>query len=498
MFELRAIEKRFDAVVALNGAHLQVQPGEIRALLGSNGSGKSTMIKVLAGLVNPNSGEVLIDGEPVKILNGQVSRKLGIATAFQDLSLIPTMSVRDNILLGNEPRNKFGMVDKKAANELIDSLLKRFKINCDPDAYVQTLMPSVQTMLEVAKAVALKPRLLLLDEVTASLHYDEIEVLFSVMRELKEEGVAMLYVTHRMNEVFQVCDTTTIMRSGETVTEGKMSDFTLDDIVYYMTGQRPEADAAGSVEHHVEEKEEDVVLDVKGMTVFPKVRDLSMRAYKGEIVGIGGLQGQGQSEFIRALLGAEVIEDGTMVYDGKEVKFTSPTQAVANGMGFISGERNREAMFPLRTIEENILAGKVAKGKLFADMRPKDNRAFANDAVEKYSIKIGDLRHPANSLSGGNQQKLVVARWIAMNPKLLLLDDPTKGVDIHSRQEIHRILRQCADEGMTVIISSSESEELLSVSDRIYVFYEGAVSAVLAGENKTPEALVAAMMGMTE
>lgn len=498
MFELRAIEKRFDAVVALNGAHLQVQPGEIRALLGSNGSGKSTMIKVLAGLVNPNSGEVLIDGEPVKILNGQVSRKLGIATAFQDLSLIPTMSVRDNILLGNEPRNKFGMVDKKAANELIDSLLKRFKIDCDPDAYVQTLMPSVQTMLEVAKAVALKPRLLLLDEVTASLHYDEIEVLFSVMRELKEEGVAMLYVTHRMNEVFQVCDTTTIMRSGETVTEGKMSDFTLDDIVYYMTGQRPEADAAGSVEHHVEEKEEDVVLDVKGMTVFPKVRDLSMRAYKGEIVGIGGLQGQGQSEFIRALLGAEVIEDGTMVYDGKEVKFTSPTQAVANGMGFISGERNREAMFPLRTIEENILAGKVAKGKLFADMRPKDNRAFANDAVEKYSIKIGDLRHPANSLSGGNQQKLVVARWIAMNPKLLLLDDPTKGVDIHSRQEIHRILRQCADEGMTVIISSSESEELLSVSDRIYVFYEGAVSAVLAGENKTPEALVAAMMGMTE
>ena len=498
MFELRAIEKRFDAVVALNGAHLQVQPGEIRALLGSNGSGKSTMIKVLAGLVNPNSGEVLIDGEPVKILNGQVSRKLGIATAFQDLSLIPTMSVRDNILLGNEPRNKFGMVDKKAADELIDSLLKRFKIDCDPDAYVQTLMPSVQTMLEVAKAVALKPRLLLLDEVTASLHYDEIEVLFSVMRELKEEGVAMLYVTHRMNEVFQVCDTTTIMRSGETVTEGKMSDFTLDDIVYYMTGQRPEADAAGSVEHHVEEKEEDVVLDVKGMTVFPKVRDLSMRAYKGEIVGIGGLQGQGQSEFIRALLGAEVIEDGTVVYDGKEVKFTAPTQAVANGMGFISGERNREAMFPLRTIEENILAGKVAKGKLFADMRPKDNHAFANDAVEKYSIKIGDLRHPANSLSGGNQQKLVVARWIAMNPKLLLLDDPTKGVDIHSRQEIHRILRQCADEGMTVIISSSESEELLSVSDRIYVFYEGAVSAVLAGENKTPEALVAAMMGMTE
>lgn len=496
MFELRAIEKRFDAVVALNGAHLQVEPGEIRALLGSNGSGKSTMIKVLAGLVNPNNGQVLIDGKPVEIHNGQDSRRLGIATAFQDLSLIPTMSVRDNILLGNEPRNKFGMVDKKAADELIDSLLQRFNIDCDPNAYVQTLMPSVQTMLEVAKAVSLKPRLLLLDEVTASLHYDEIEVLFSVMRELKAEGVAMLYVTHRMNEVFEVCDTTTIMRSGETVTEGKMSDFTLDDIVYYMTGQRPETESKGEG-HVVEEDEGDILLNVKRMTVFPKVRNLSMKAYKGEIVGIGGLQGQGQSEFIRALLGAEAIEDGVIKYDGQEISFKSPAQAVKNGMGFISGERNREAMFPLRTIEENIIAGKVAKGKLFTYMSPKANHAFANEAVDKYNIKIGELYHPANSLSGGNQQKLVVARWIAMQPKLLLLDDPTKGVDIHSRQEIHRILRQCADEGMTVIISSSESEELLSVSDRIYVFYEGAVSAVLSGSSKTPEMLVAAMMGMT-
>ena len=495
MFELRAIEKRFDAVVALNGAHLKVEPGEIRALLGSNGSGKSTMIKVLAGLVNPNGGQIMIDGEQVEIHNGQDSRRLGIATAFQDLSLIPTMSVRDNILLGNEPCSKLGVVDKKACDELIDSLLKRFHIDCDPNAYVQTLMPSVQTMLEVAKAVSLKPRLLLLDEVTASLHYDEIEVLFSVMRELKAEGVAMLYVTHRMNEVFQVCDTTTIMRSGETVTEGKMSDFTLDDIVFYMTGQRPDKESKSA--EHVAEAGGEVLLDVKDLAVYPKVRDLNLRACKGEIVGIGGLQGQGQSEFIRALLGAEPIQDGTIEYDGKKIAFRSPTQAVKAGMGFISGERNREAMFPVRTVEENILAGKVAKGKLFAYMTPKSNHAFANNVVEKYSIKIGALDHPANSLSGGNQQKLVVARWIAMQPKLLLLDDPTKGVDIHSRQEIHRILRQCADEGMTVIISSSESEELLSVSDRIYVFYEGCVSAVLEGANKTPEQLVAAMMGMT-
>lgn len=496
MFELRAIEKRFDAVVALNGASLHVEPGEIRALLGSNGSGKSTMIKVLAGLVNPNGGEILVDGKPVEINSGEDSRRLGIATAFQDLSLVPTMSVRDNILLGNEPCNRLGLVDKKAADQKINALLERFHIDCDPNAYVQTLMPSMQTMLEVAKAVALKPRLLLLDEVTAALHYDEIAVLFSVMRELKEEGIAMIYVTHRMNEVFEICDSTTIMRSGETVTEGKMSDFTLDDIVYHMTGQRPDKDKK-SAAHHYEKEDGELLLDVKNLEMYPKVRDLSVRAYMGEIIGIGGLQGQGQPEFIRALLGAEPHEGGTIEYCGKPVNFKSPAEAVRNGVGFISGERNREAMFPVRSVEENILAGKVAKGPLFAYMTPKSNHAFANDAVEKYSIKIGALEHPANSLSGGNQQKLVVARWIAMQPKLLLLDDPTKGVDIHSRQEIHRILRQCADEGMTVIISSSESEELLSISDRVYVFYEGCVSAMLEGDSKTPEALVAAMMGMT-
>lgn len=496
MFELRGIEKRFDAVQALNGASLHVEPGEIRALLGSNGSGKSTMIKVLAGLVSPNSGEILFNGQPVTIRSGVDSRKLGIATAFQDLSLVPTMSVRDNILLGNEPIAKMGLVDRKASNQLIDDLLKRFHIECDPDAYVQTLMPSAQTMLEVAKAVSLKPKLLLLDEVTAALHYDEIAVLFSVMRELKAEGLAMIYVTHRMNEIFEICDTATIMRSGETVAEGSTKDMTLDDIVFYMTGQRPEAQKK-HVSHDYELEGGELVLDVKDLEVFPRVRDLSFKAYKGEIVGIGGLQGQGQPEFIRSLLGAEAIQNGTIEYCGKEIHFKSPAEAVNHGMGFISGERNREAIFPLRSVEENILAGKVAKGPLFEYMSQKSNHAFANNAVDKYSIKIGSLTHPANSLSGGNQQKLVVARWIAMEPTLLLLDDPTKGVDIHSRQEIHRILRQCADNGMTVIISSSETEELLDISDRVYVFYEGCVSAMLAGEHKTPEALVTAMMGMT-
>ena len=496
MFELRGIDKRYDAVVACRNASLQVAPGEIRALLGSNGSGKSTLVKVLAGVVKPNAGEILIDGQRVTIHSGEDSRRLGIATAFQDLSLIPTMTVLDNILLGVEPRGALGMVDRGRARREVVALLDRFHVSCDPDAYVQTLMPSLQSMVEVAKAVYARPRLLLLDEVTAALHRDEVQLLFGVLREIREQGTAIIYVTHRMNEIFQICDTATIMRSGETLAHTSIRDITLDEIVYHMTGQRPDAQDLHGAEATDHEGRE-VVLEVEGLALFPKVRDISLKAYRGEIVGIGGLEGQGQPEFIRALLGVTHPEEGVIRYLGQEVRFRSPADAVNHNIGFISGERNREAMFPDRSVGENIFAGRAVKGALFSLVTPRAIREFAQAAVDRYNIVVGSLEHPASSLSGGNQQKLVVARWIAMNPTLLLLDDPTKGVDIHSRREIHRILRQCADDGMTIILSSSENDELLEIADRVYLFYEGRVSGMLSGTAKTAERLVAAMMGMT-
>ena len=497
MLEMKGIDKRFGAVVALNKASLTVKEGEIAALAGSNGSGKSTLIKVLAGLVAPNAGEIYIDGVKKVIHNGTDSTREGIATAFQDLSLIQTMSVKDNILLGCELVTKSGMVDEKTSRVMVQELLDRFHIDCDPDDYVQTLMPSTQSMLEVAKAVFRKPKILLLDEVTASLHYDEIATLFQVMRELKEEGISMVYVTHRMNEIFEICDTITIMRSSETVTSGNVADFTLDDIIYYMTGARPEhASAVPGGPAAAEDRE--LVLDVRDISIYPKVKDISLQAYKGEIVGIGGLEGQGQPEVIRSILGAVRPQSGTIQFLGKTVKFKEPADGVKAGIGFISGDRNKEAIFDIRTIMENIFAGNAARESLFAYLSARKVRKFSEDAVKKYNIKVGKLKDPASSLSGGNQQKLVVARWIAMNPNLLLLDDPTKGVDIHSRQEIHEILKECAANGMTVIISASDTEELLNISDRIYVFYEGRVAAQLAGENKTPEHLVSAMMGVKE
>lgn len=496
MFEMRGITKSFDAVQALKGASLTVKPGEICALLGANGSGKSTMVKVLAGLVKPDSGEIISEGKPVRIQTARDSKQLGIATAFQDLSLIPAMSVLDNIKLNCETVGRFGIVDTKKDRRDVEALLKQFHIDCDPDAYVQTLMRSTQSMLEVAKAVFAKPKLLLLDEVTATLHKDEIDVLFSILRKLRDEGTAIIYVTHRMKEIAELCDSAVIMRNGETICGMGRDDLgDLDRIVYHMTGKYPEK-AQKQVRTETVAHEDEPLIEIKNLQYAPKVRDISMEAYRGEIVGIGGLDGQGQSELIRLLLGEFHAESGAIRYKGQEVRFKNPAEAVKNNIGFISGERNREAIFDRRTIGENIYVGNSARGKLFRFIGNRAIRRFSREAVEKYNIKIGELDDPASSLSGGNQQKLVVARWIALMPDLLLLDDPTKGVDINSRWEIHRIIKECVKQGMTVIVSSSDNDELMDLSDRIYVFYEGKVAAMLSGAEKTQERLVAEMMGV--
>lgn len=498
MLKMQGITKSFDAVKALKNASLSVKPGEIRALLGANGSGKSTMVKVLAGLVKPDSGNITIDEKPVHIHSSRDSSQLGIATAFQELSLIPTMTVLDNIKLGRETVRRSGTIDVKQDRRDVEDLLKRFHLKCAPDAYVQTLMPSTQSMLEVAKAVFAKPRLLLLDEVTATLHQDEIEVLFQILRELKEHGVSIIYVTHRMKEIAQLCDSAVIMRNGETVCELDGDELSnLDQIVYYMTGKYPEKNHGYHVTQALD-PEGEPVLTVKDLKYSPKVKGINLEAYRGEIVGISGLDGQGQSEFIRLLLGEFHAESGTMIYRGRETAFKNPAEAVANNIGFISGERNREAIFDRRTISENLFVGASARGKLFRFISNRRMLEFSRNAVDKYNIKIGQLNDPASSLSGGNQQKLVVARWISQMPDLLLLDDPTKGVDINSRREIHQILRDCARQGMTVIVSSSDNDELMDLTDRIYVFYEGRVCAMLSGENKTQEHLVAEMMGVSQ
>ena len=497
MLEMTGISKRFDAVTALNKASLQVNAGEIMALLGSNGSGKSTLVKVLSGLVNPNEGAIKIDGKAVGISSCAAARKLGVAVAYQDLSLIPAMSVVDNIVMNIEPTSRVGTIDRRKAREKAVKYLQRLHIDVDPDMLVQFLMPSTQSMVEIAKAMAMEPRILVLDEATASLHSDEVDVLFKVLKEMKEEGMAIIIVTHRMSEIFRICDRCTILKGGETVACAPVNEMDLDEIVFHMTGKRPDHSAGAEKTHH-KLGDEEPILNVRGLNISGKLHGIDFAARRGEVVGIGGLDGQGQAEFIRAILADRKYSSGTICFKGREIHYRTTANAIADNMGFISGDRARESIFPIRSVAENIYAAKCTKGGIFAPLSPKEVESFAQKAMDDYGIVAGSTKHPANSLSGGNQQKLVVGRWIALSPDLLLLDDPTKGVDIHSRQEIHAILRKCLDEGMSIIYVSSDNEELLDISDRIYVFYEGRISAELAGDDRTEEKLVAAMLGIAE
>jgi ABC-type sugar transport system ATPase subunit len=497
MLEMRGISKKFDAVVALKGASLKVQAGEIMALLGANGSGKSTLVKVLSGLVNPDQGTVIYGGKTVHIRSSADSLRLSIAAAYQDLSLVPAMSVVDNIVMGMEPKNAFGIINRTRAREFALRYMKKLGIGCRPDALVQSLMLSTQSLIEIAKAIASKPKLLILDEATASLHSDEVDTLFAVLRELKQEGIAIITVTHRMNEIYRICDRCTILRGGETVAGGPVKDMDLDTVVYHMTGKKPDLSGAAPSGRAVHDEREAALLEVRGLTLTGKLKGVDLRAWPGEIVGIGGLDGQGQQEFLRSVLGDVKHEGGAILFKGAGVKFRQPADGVRHNLGFISGDRNKESIFPIRPVAENLYAGAAAGKAAFSPLFPSTVLDFAGRAVDRYNIVIGGLRHPASSLSGGNQQKLVVGRWMALTPELLLLDDPTKGVDISTRAEIHKILKECTAAGMCALYSSSDNEELLEISDRIYVFYEGRISACLQGDDRSEERLVAAMLGLT-
>jgi ABC-type sugar transport system ATPase subunit len=494
---MRGISKKFDAVVALKEASLKVQAGEIMALLGANGSGKSTLVKVLSGLVNPDEGTVIYDGKPVHIHSSADSRRLSIATAYQDLSLVPAMSVVDNIVMGMEPKNVFGIINRTKAREFALFYMKKLGIECSPDALVQSLMLSTQSLIEIAKAVASKPKLLILDEATASLHSDEVDNLFEVLRELKREGIAIITVTHRMSEIYRICDSCIILRGGETVAGGPVKDMDLDTVVYHMTGKKPDLSGGGFHSGWVHNEGEEALLKVRGLTLTGKLEGVDLHAWPGEIVGIGGLDGQGQQEFLRSVLGDVKYEGGEIVFRGAMVKFRQPADGVKRNLGFISGDRNKESIFPIRPVAENIYAGAVAGKADFGPLFPSTVSNFAEKAVGRYNIVTGGLKQPASSLSGGNQQKLVIGRWMALTPDLLLLDDPTKGVDVSTRTEIHRILKECTAGGMCALYSSSDNEELLEISDRIYVFYEGKISACLQGDERSEERLVAAMLGLT-
>ena len=406
------------------------------------------------------------------------------------------MTVYESVMLGHYITGKYGRIDEKANKEYVQSLLLKNNINCSLDDYPTTLPPSTISMIEIIKAVSWKPELLLLDEVTATLHHNEVALLFKNLKEIAKTGVAIVDVTHRLDEIYDIASRAVILRNGESVADVPLAETNVDTVVYHMTGKMPEA--THHTPHDSEFETSDTILFVENLCIEGFVKNVTMSVKKGKLIGLGGLEGQGQSQFLRALYGAIPYDSGKVTIKGKHVKYKSAADAVHNGIGFISGDRSRESIFEQRSIGENIFSAMLAKGGNLRYISKSKVNKTTQEIVNDYDIKIGAINDPISSLSGGNQQKVVFGRWIFITPEILLLDDPTKGVDVTSRRELHKFLISATDSGMTVIMVSSENDELLDVADRIYVFFEGKIQAVLEGSTKTKERLVSAMMGLNK
>lgn len=491
--EALEIRKRFGGVVALDGASLQCRPGEIHALLGANGSGKSTLAKILTGVVAPDAGEVRIRGRVEQISGPADMARLRIAAVYQELSLIPQLTVAENILLSREP-TRAGFVQEKALLERAAQVLYRLEQHLDRrlplHEPVGQLAPADQQLVEIAKALSRDPEILILDEATASLRRHEVDALFRVVRELSAGGTGVLFVSHRLGEVYELCQRATVLRNGRVVGTVELRDTSEQDLLRLMTG----AELVLERRNRAHSASGPVRLRVQGLRVAHRLEDISLEARAGEIVGLGGLQGQGQSDLLRVLFGDLPRSAGQIEIDGQPVRFRRPSDAIRCGVVLVPGNRGQEGLFIIRSVLENLTLPSVARRSRAGLLSLQHERAAAQRMLAELQVKVGSLGDSVATLSGGNQQKVVVGKWLLTDPKILLLDDPTKGVDVQARNEIYRVVESLRDAGLVVIINSSDDSELVALCDRILVLFEGRVIDELRGERLTEQELVAASL----
>lgn len=492
LLSMREIDKRFAGVPALASASLEVERGEVHALIGQNGAGKSTMIKILTGYYTRDAGEILFDGNPVQFSSPQEAQRSGISTIYQEINLVPYRSVTENICLGRE-RRRFGLLDWPAMHAEAQALLSRFNIHIDVRRPLMAYPTAIQQMVAIARAIGFEARLVIMDEPTSSLDEKEVEVLFGVIRQLKATGVSVIFVSHKLDELYAVCDRVTIMRDGRTVRVARMSELSKLDLVTAMLGGELSRVLHDDSAHHASIASREALLHVEHLAVGRKVRDVSFDIRPGEIVGLAGLLGSGRTETARVVFGADRAEAGAVDFGAIHKPAGEPAEAIRAGMGFCSEDRKLEGIIPDMSVRENLtlaLMPQLARRGIVDEAR---SREIVDRFIQRLGIRCAGPEQPIRELSGGNQQKVLLARWLCMNPRLLILDEPTRGIDVGAKAEILSLVRELAGQGLGVLMISSELEEVVEAASRIFVLRDGRSVAELDGDEVSEQAVMAAM-----
>jgi ribose transport system ATP-binding protein len=488
VLKLEAITKTFPGVLALNNCRFELRCGEVHALVGENGAGKSTLMKIVAGVYTKDSGHIYYKGKEVEIPNPRAAQHLGISIIHQELNLMGHLTVAQNIFIGREPRSRIKFfLDDKAINRQTQELFDTLHLKLDPRTKVSELTVATQQMVEIAKALSFNSEILIMDEPTAALTETEIDELFRIIRHLRDQGVGVVHISHRLEELKKISDRVTVMRDGRYIDTVRTQESTVDQIIGMMVG-RTIFEATPEIP---EMPSQEVVLEVKNLTRGKLIKDVNFNLKRGEILGFAGLMGAGRTEVARAIFGADPMEKGEIYIKGKHVNIRSPQDAVSHGIGYLSEDRKRFGLTLGMDVEANIVLAAFNKFLGFLGfVKDGKSRATARTMSERLAIKTPSMQQKVKFLSGGNQQKVVVGKWLTADTEILIFDEPTRGIDVGAKSEIYKLLNDLASQGKAIIMISSELPEILRMSHRIVVMCEGRVTGELPGLNTTQEEIM--------
>jgi ribose transport system ATP-binding protein len=491
ILEVRDITKKFPGVVALNEVSIDFAAGEVHALVGENGAGKSTLIKIIGGKYHPDSGKIFFNGQPTEIADPQKAMLMGISIVYQEYNLIPKLTVLENVVLGREPEKSWRRVDWSAARARVEVLLERMGITLDLGRYVAELGAAEAKIVEILKALFARAELLIMDEPTAALPEQDVESLFRVVHSLRQAGVSVIYISHRIDEIFSVADRVSVLKDGELVGTYEVKDLDHDRLIRSMVGRElrdlfPAGDRGAGGR---------IVLSAQGLRDARVLKDVSLELRAGEILGIGGMTGNGQRELIRALFGAHPLTAGRIRVMGREVELDSPLRALRLGIGFIPDDRRNEGLNVTQSVGRNIALPSLHLRQLAGVIQRAREKRVVEEVIRSFDIKVASSAQPAQSMSGGNQQRVVIGKWLPLKPRILLFHEPTLGIDVGAKAAIYGLMRRLTAEGVAILMVTSDMIELLNVPDRIVVFWNGRITAEFFRAEATEEAVMFAASG---